>query len=134
MGVKGLINLGVNSDINVDEVSSEDGQTDDEDESNADSKEEGVEPEWTKVLTNVEIKPFTETNPGPVAILDVDAKETDFFAQMFPNEIFKILARETNRYAQQKVATKPDSRWRETTPDRSKSPWVENLHEHCEPP
>ena len=82
-----------------------------------DSEEEGVELERTKVLTNVEIEPFSETNSGSVAILDEDAKETDFFAQMFPNEIFEILANETNRYAQQKVATKPDSRWRETTPD-----------------
>ena len=65
---------------------------DDEDESNADS-EEGVELEWTKVLTSVEIEPFTETNPGLVAILDEDAKETDFFTQMFPNEILEILAR-----------------------------------------
>ena len=43
--------------------------------------------------TSFEIEPFTETNPGLVAILDEDAKETDFFTQMFPNEILEILAR-----------------------------------------
>ena len=72
------------------------------------------------MLTNVEIEPFTKTNPGDVAILDEDAKQTDCFAQIFFKEIFEILAREMNRYAQQKVATKPDSRWRETTPDQIK--------------
>ena len=108
----------VNSDIDVNKISSEDGQADDE--SNADSEEEGVELEWTKVLTSVEIEPFTEASPGPVTILNGDAKEIDFFALMFPNEIFEILARETNRYAQRKIATKPDSRWRETTPDEIK--------------
>ena len=44
-----------------------------------------------------------------------------FQTLLFTNEVYEILARETNLYAWQKVAVKPDPKWRDMEKDEMKA-------------
>ena len=110
---------GVNSDIEVEEYSSDESDGEEREEVGGETDgEEGNDIEreatpWTKDLTEVEILAFDEETAGPVKILDADNAERDFFDLTFPPEIYEIIARETNRYARQKIAERrrPDRTW-----------------------
>ena len=60
-------------------------------------------------------------NPGPTNILDENQTELHFFELLFTDKVYEILVRETNLYAQQKVAVKPDPKWRDVEKDEMKA-------------
>ncbi|XP_065062200.1 piggyBac transposable element-derived protein 4-like [Rhopilema esculentum] len=93
-------------DISVGEISSEDGEDDDE---TAEWPDVEVA-EWTDILQPVFIPPFNE-EIGPTQELEETSKEIDFFPLLFEKNIYRRLAEETNRHAQQ-LQTEP------TTPDK----------------
>ena len=70
---------------------------------------------WSSRLQDVKDAKFTE-DFGPVHKLPVDAEPAHYFGLFFGDEIFKVMAEETNRYASQLQAEKgADTKWRPTT-------------------
>ena len=67
--------------------------------------------DWTKTLTALNVLPFSVHSPEPTNILPVNGQENDFFQLIFPDELYEHLVQETNLYAQQEIAVKPDHRW-----------------------
>ena len=63
---------------------------------------------WTKNFTETNILPFSVQNPGLTNVMDVDKQQISFLELIFTDEIYGILVRETNLYAQQKIAVKKD--------------------------
>ena len=58
---------------------------------------------------------FTGPQPGTNVILGPDATEFDFFELFFPAFLLQLIVRQTNLYARQKIAQKPDPTWREVS-------------------
>ena len=54
--------------------------------------------------------PFTE-EPGPIHQLREDASPLEFFHLLWEPSFFQLLADQTNLYARQKQATRPNPRW-----------------------
>lgn len=54
---------------------------------------------------------FTGPVPGAVKLFDASATELDFFAEFFPVELLNLIVDQTNLYAQQKIAIKPNASW-----------------------
>ena len=54
---------------------------------------------WTKNFTETSILPFSVQNPGPTNVMNDDKQEINFFELIFADEIYGILVRETNLYA-----------------------------------
>ena len=72
---------------------------------------------WSSALTDIGIDAFVQP-VGAVNILPNDAKEINFFEQIFPNEWYLKIAQETNRYAQSKIEQNGDDpKWFETNAD-----------------
>ena len=116
------------SDVEVEEFSEDEseGEGDDEGEGlglNANREVGGdVELAWTKQLTsNRDFLPFTE-DVGPTVLLDKEAKELDFFYQIFPEELYTLIALETNKYAifKRHPPILPDKHWVPTNADEVK--------------
>ena len=102
------------SDIDEEVVHHEDDDTDDEGDEDGDL-------DWTPLpptfpANRVKVKPCTSVS-GPVDPLPWDAQPYDFFARLFPDELFQLMAVETNRYAEQKQAAKGrrDKYWKDVT-------------------
>ena len=98
------------SDIDVSEVE------DKVDENNESGSEgESDEPvEWSDHLRNIHVDDFT----SPVGItfeLGNEAREIDVFKMFFNDEILNVIVRETNRYAQQKLAGQALDKWQDVT-------------------
>ena len=53
---------------------------------------------WTRSIRTIKIKPFTGPNPGPTLSLSSDASPLHYFYQLFPEGIFKLMAKSTNKY------------------------------------
>ena len=107
-------NLGMESDIEVNNLldSELSGSNDD------DSK---VESTFTRNLTRIEIQEFNSPEPGQNFPLSADKKEKDFLDLFFPQQIYNLVANQTNIYANQKIESKPDPLWKETTPEEIKA-------------
>ena len=58
---------------------------------------------------------FTGPQPGTNVILGPDATEFDFFELFFPAFLLQLIVRQTNLYARQKIAQKPDPTWGEVS-------------------
>jgi hypothetical protein len=58
---------------------------------------------------------------GPTTVLTSDKSELDFFFMFFTDDVFVLLSTQTNAYAAQQIATKPDTKWQETSPDEMKT-------------
>ncbi len=121
--------IAVESDIDLGEISGA-GKEDESDEGDEgegvgglDSNEDlEIEATWTRKLTsNNQFLPFVEA-VGPTAILEKEAKELDLFNQMFPEELYVLIASETNKYAMQKrhPPMLPDKNWVPTTAEEIK--------------
>ena len=104
---------------NLDEIDDENGENGAENENVNDNQaptEPGIGKKWTETLTeNYNVLPFQEET-GPATILAKEKKELDFFHQLFPQEMYENIARETNRYAakQQQIANRVDPIWYDT--------------------
>ena len=109
--------LGIHSDLEVEEYDEDDDLDDTAEEIHDEVAAQVVDQEWTRTLTATNIPPFSVETPGPTNILDENQTELNFFELLFTNEVYEILVRETNLYAQQKVAVKPDPKWRDVEKD-----------------
>ena len=116
--------LGQFSDLEVEEYDESSGiDTDGENETEEEMEvQAAVTPqEWTKNFTETNILPFSVQNPGATSVMDAEKEEINFFELIFTDEIYEILVRETNLYAQQKIAVKPDPKWRAVTKEEIKA-------------
>ncbi|XP_033726264.1 piggyBac transposable element-derived protein 4-like [Pecten maximus] len=75
---------------------------------------------WSHNLKPVVIDEFDQPT-GPVNVLDEGKKEIDFFTLLFPFTLFQLMTTQTNLYASQKTASKPDSKWSVTSPSEMKA-------------
>jgi hypothetical protein len=57
---------------------------------------------------------------GPTTPMPATKNELDFLNLVFPEELYALIATQTNLYASQQIATKPDSVWTDTTPEEIK--------------
>ena len=72
---------------------------------------------WSENPTLQTDIPFDE-RCGPVRNLPADKKEIDFFELVFTERLYRLIVRETNRYArQEQQRLGKDLRWRELTID-----------------
>ena len=85
--------------------------------------------DWTKTRTALNVLPLSVHNPGPENILPANGQEIDFFQLIFPDELYEHLVQETNLYAQQKNAIKPDHRW--IPVEEVKCLGLRIIHEYC---
>ncbi|KAK3727613.1 hypothetical protein QZH41_006003 [Actinostola sp. cb2023] len=105
------------SDISVSTVNTEDlSDFDDEQEVQPVHVEETT---WSCNTDPVTVSEFT-ARAGPLSWVPEDGTAIDFF-RMFPEELFELMATETNRYTRQRAEVKPDPKWRETTSEEIKA-------------
>ena len=71
--------------------------------------------DWTDQLTPSVIKDFVD-NAGPTTVLSGDKREIDFFQLLFPENLFSLIANETNKYADQTQQKKGqnNNKWHQT--------------------
>ena len=71
--------------------------------------------DWTDQLTTSVFEDFVD-NAGPTAILSGDKREIDFFQLLFPENLFSLIANETNKQADQAQQRKGQngSKWHRT--------------------
>ena len=100
------------SDISV----SSENEDSSENESESESEQERHEPEWTTDDSPVVVPEFTEET-GATWKVPENGFAVDFFLLMFEEELFELLASETNRNAEQQMRTKPDPHWYRTSAD-----------------
>ena len=106
--------LGLESDIEVNNLSDSElsGSSDDESE---------VESTFTRNLTHIQIEEFNGPEPGQNFPLSADKNEMDFLDLFFPEQIYHLVAEQTNLYASQKIKSKPNPLWKETTSEEIKA-------------
>ena len=68
---------------------------------------------WSEVEQNLNVEEFREPT-GPQVMLPMDAKEIDYFKDIFPNQMIQKLV-ETNTFTHVKQRNKPDPMWKDTT-------------------
>ena len=91
------------SDLSVEDCTSSEEEESDSEESLTDEDRPIVGPlpqDWTDQLTPSVIEDFVD-NVGPTAILSGDKREIDFFQLLFPENLFSLIANETNKHADQ---------------------------------
>ena len=69
---------------------------------------------FTAVLSPIVVQPFTETT-GVTHNLDATASEMDFFNLLFTDDMLENIVVQTNLYARQSIAVKPDPAWEDTS-------------------
>ena len=69
---------------------------------------------WTEVHSDIRIEPFVSP-VGPNFEAFVNAKEIDYFCLLFGDDILIKIVDESNRFARQKLADKPEKRWVDIT-------------------
>ena len=80
---------------------------------------DNVNAECIDELSDVNLQQFRE-GCGPTHALPADARPLDYFLLFLPTFFFEMVATETNRYAEQKMADKGnDPRWWPTTLEES---------------
>ena len=82
-----------------------------------DSEEEEI---WNVDENPARILPFTEPT-GPTSGVAEDGTATDFFYLMLPEVLMEHIVTETNRYARESIAAKPDPEWFDTTLEEVKA-------------
>ena len=98
------------SDISVSSVNTEDLSDLDFSEDDEENGEIG----WSCDRAPVNVTNFT-ARAGPVSGVAEDGTAKDFFQLFIPNELFDMIVEETNRYARQCIARKPDPKWKDTS-------------------
>ena len=77
--------------------------------------------EWSNVLSDLQCNVFIGDVPGPKTTVPETATELDFLNLIFSDTLYEHIARETNKYARAKIATKPDPKWRNVTASEIKA-------------
>ena len=80
----------------------------------SDDDEEHGKIGWSRDQAPVNVTPFT-ARAGAVSGVAEDGTAEDFFRLFIPNALFDMIVEETNRYARQCIARKPDPKWRKTS-------------------
>ena len=75
---------------------------------------------WSRDPAPVNMIPFT-SRTGAVSRIPEDGTAKDFFNLFVSDELSEAFVEETNRYARQCIAHKPDQRWRETNMEEMKA-------------
>uniref|UniRef100_A0A8W8P1P5 PiggyBac transposable element-derived protein domain-containing protein n=1 Tax=Magallana gigas TaxID=29159 RepID=A0A8W8P1P5_MAGGI len=102
------------SDIDISDISDTESESENDD-NPLEENENGDRRTWREMLRNVDLEDFTGT-PGPTKELNATAEEIDFFHLMFPDDLYELIATETNRYAEQKQEKNGvDGRWKGTS-------------------
>ena len=107
---------GNESDISVSTVNTEDLS----DLSFSEDEDGDHEVGWSHDPAPVNTTPFT-SRTGAVSRIPEDGTAKDFFDLFVSDEVFEAFVEETNRYARQCIAHKPDQRWRETNVEEMKA-------------
>lgn len=79
----------------------------------SDDDEEVCEIGWSRDPAPVNVTPFTSRS-GAVSGVAEDGTAKDFFQLFVSEELFDMIVEETNRYASQCIARKPDAKWHDT--------------------
>ena len=127
------------SDIDIghhdssDEFSETESETSSESSSNSgsDSENENVPAEangggerWIKNdRTDIPARDFTGPEPGPTSVMDPEANEWDFVELLFSDHLLDLIVTQTNLYATQKIAVKPDPNWQPVTKEEIRA-WL----------
>ena len=91
------------SDLSVANYTSSEAEEHDSEENSTDEDRPIARPlpeDWTDHLTPSVIEDFVD-NAGPTSILSGDKREIDFFQLLFPENLFSLIANETNKHADQ---------------------------------
>ena len=72
-------------------------------------------------MTHIKIEDLNGPEPGQKFPLSADKNELDFLDLFFPEQIYHLVAEQTNLYASQKFQSKPDPLWKETTSEEIKA-------------
>lgn len=107
-------NNNAESDISVDESSSS------EDENLSEEESEEQEIVWSTNNSDVNFEPFNQ-EVGPKTLLSEEKNALDFLLLLFPETLIAHIVTETNRYAKQCIAKKPDRHWFDTTVEEMKA-------------
>ncbi|KAL9977037.1 hypothetical protein ACROYT_G014399 [Oculina patagonica] len=78
------------------------------------SEDEGAEIGWSRDDSPVNVTAFISAI-GATTTVPEDGTAKDFFSLFVPEELFENIVEETNRYARQCIARKPDAKWYETS-------------------
>ena len=97
------------SDISVSTVNTEDLS----DLSFSEDEDDGAEVGWSRDDSPVNVTAFTSAI-GATSTVPEDGTAKDFFCLFVSEELFANIVEETNRYARQCIARKPDPKWYET--------------------
>ena len=103
------------SDLSIEDYTSSEEEASDSDASLTDEDRPVVRPlpqGWTDQLTPSVIEDFVD-NAGPTTILSGDKREIDFFQLLFTENLFSLIANETNKHADQtqKKKGQNDNKW-----------------------
>jgi len=79
-----------------------------------------VDVQWNSRHEEVHVDRF-RADSGPVSGVAEDGTAIDFFNLIFTEDLFEHIVEETNRYARQCIAVKPDPKWCETTTEEMKA-------------
>ena len=101
---------GDQSDISVSSVNTEDLSDLDFSEDDEEDGEIG----WSRDRASVNVTPFT-ARAGAVSGVAEDGTAKDFFQLFIADELCDMIVEETNRYARQCIARKPDPQWQNTS-------------------
>ena len=109
------VSLGIGFDLS--DIDLRDSETSDDSDNTPiesdDSDDDGPQ-DFTNQLKPIAIRPFS----GPIGIthgLGDDAIELDYFKLLFTDDMLNDMSLQTNLYAQQCIAEKPDPQWTDTT-------------------
>ncbi|XP_022801637.1 piggyBac transposable element-derived protein 4-like [Stylophora pistillata] len=83
-------------------------------------EEEDDDSQWNDNNNPVEVSPFTAATGLTWGVTE-DGTAIDFFYLMFPEDLIEHIVSETNRFAQECIAAKPDPKWRESTLEEMKA-------------
>ena len=92
--------ISVESYYSSSEDESEESSSDDDNDSPVRAPPVQLPNNWTDQLSASVIEDF-ENIPGPNTVLTIDKKEIDFFQLLFTEDLYELIATETNNYAEQ---------------------------------
>ena len=106
------------SDLSIEDYTNSEEEASDSDASLTDKDRPIVRPlpqDWTDQLTPSVIEDFVD-NAGPTTVLSGDKREIDFVQLLFPENLFSLIANETNKHADQTQQKKGQSnnKWHQT--------------------
>ena len=109
-------NLDEGSDIDFDGLENENSGSENKKSGSESEEEEEVPLEWTNELTHIAVDDFV-SETGITFEITNDALQIDIFRQLFGDDILAHIVTETNRYASQKLAAKPEqlARWKDVS-------------------